>query len=199
MSSFKFQCSSLLLSKLIRVQSKLDNQVYKEMIGQVLWLQLYHQTINYWSRKTAKNPTYNAFYASKLQDYVEEGLLFQNISKSKNYPCWPWSPISSHNTKLAGPCDFLLVLWCRVTYRVCFTFIWYRRFCTLYEREHNFNLSNIWRLSCSLIILELLKYRFYSNVLMLFHPSYMYSADGIKNRRTKILWFYKMHLCMHKI
>ena len=44
-----------------------------------------------------------------------------------------------------------------------------------------------------------LKYRFYSNVLMLFHPSYMYSADGIKNRRNKILWFYKMHLCMHKI
>ena len=41
----------------------------------------------YWSRKTAKKPTYNAFYASKLQDYVEEGLLFQNISKSKNYPC----------------------------------------------------------------------------------------------------------------
>ena len=33
----------------------------------------------YWSRKTAKNPTYNAFYASKLQEYVEQGLLFQNI------------------------------------------------------------------------------------------------------------------------
>ena len=40
MTTFKFQCSSLLLSKLIRVQSKLDNQVYKEMIGQVLWSQL---------------------------------------------------------------------------------------------------------------------------------------------------------------
>ena len=37
--------------------------------------------------KQQKNPTYNAFYASKLQDYVEEELLFQNISKSKNYPC----------------------------------------------------------------------------------------------------------------
>ena len=61
----------------------------------MLWSQL-----PYWSRKTAKNPTYNAFYTSKLQHYVEEGLLFQNISKSKNYPCWPWSPISSHNTKL---------------------------------------------------------------------------------------------------
>ena len=36
MTTLKFQCSSLLLSKLIRVQSKLDNQVYKEMIGQVL-------------------------------------------------------------------------------------------------------------------------------------------------------------------
>ena len=27
---------------------------------------------NIWSRKTAKTPTYNAFYASKLQDYVED-------------------------------------------------------------------------------------------------------------------------------
>ena len=41
MTTFKFQSSSLLLSKLIRVQRKLDNQVYKEMIGQVqLWSQL---------------------------------------------------------------------------------------------------------------------------------------------------------------
>ena len=40
MTTFKFQCSSLLIAKLIRVQSKLDNQVYKEMIGQVLWSQL---------------------------------------------------------------------------------------------------------------------------------------------------------------
>ena len=31
----------------------------------------------YWSRKTAKTTTYNAFYASKLQDYVEKGLLFK--------------------------------------------------------------------------------------------------------------------------
>ena len=30
----------LLLSKVIRVQSKQDNQVYKEMKGQVLWSQL---------------------------------------------------------------------------------------------------------------------------------------------------------------
>ena len=40
MTTFNFQCSSLLLSKLIRVQSKLDNQVDKEMIGQVLRSQL---------------------------------------------------------------------------------------------------------------------------------------------------------------
>ena len=39
MTTLKFQRSSLLLSKLIMVQSKLDNQVYKEMIGQVLWSQ----------------------------------------------------------------------------------------------------------------------------------------------------------------
>ena len=29
-------------------------------------------------KNMAKTPTYNAFYASKLQDYVE-GLLFQNL------------------------------------------------------------------------------------------------------------------------
>ena len=27
------------------------------------------------------------FYASKLQEYVEEGLVFKNIPKYKNYPC----------------------------------------------------------------------------------------------------------------
>ena len=40
MTTLNFNCSSLLLSKRIRVQSKLDNQVYKDMIGQVLWSQL---------------------------------------------------------------------------------------------------------------------------------------------------------------
>ena len=34
--------------------------------------------------KQQNTPTYNSFYASKLQMYVEEGLLFQNISNSKN-------------------------------------------------------------------------------------------------------------------
>ena len=37
----------------------------------------------HWSRKTAKNNTYNAFYASKLQDYIEELMLSQNIPKPK--------------------------------------------------------------------------------------------------------------------
>ena len=39
------------------------------------------------------------FYASKLRDYGE-GLLLQNITKPKNHPCWPRSPIFSHKTKL---------------------------------------------------------------------------------------------------
>ena len=39
----------------------------------------------YWYRKT----TFNAFYDSKLVDYihVEEGLLFQKMSKTKEHPC----------------------------------------------------------------------------------------------------------------
>ena len=41
MTTFNFQYSSLFLSKVIRVQSsKQDNQVYKEVKGQVLWSQL---------------------------------------------------------------------------------------------------------------------------------------------------------------
>ena len=40
MTTLNYQCSNLLLLKLIRVQSKLDNHVNMEMIGQVLWSQL---------------------------------------------------------------------------------------------------------------------------------------------------------------
>ena len=40
MTTFNFQCSSLLLSKVVRVQSKQDNQGYKKMKGNMLWLQL---------------------------------------------------------------------------------------------------------------------------------------------------------------
>ena len=43
---------------------------------------------------------YNEFYASKLQDYVDEGLFFQNIPNPNNHPCQPRSPIFSHSTKL---------------------------------------------------------------------------------------------------
>ena len=55
MTTLKFQCSSLLLLKLIRVQSKLDNQVYKEMIGQVLWSQLPSDRKNIGLEKQQKN------------------------------------------------------------------------------------------------------------------------------------------------
>ena len=55
MTTLKFQWSSLLLSKLIRVQSKLDNQVYKEMIGQVLWSQLPSDRKNIGLEKQQKN------------------------------------------------------------------------------------------------------------------------------------------------
>ena len=41
----------------------------------------------HWCRKTAKTTAYNAFYASKLQEYVEEGLFFQNKPKPKNHTC----------------------------------------------------------------------------------------------------------------
>ena len=69
------------------------------MKGHMLWSQVPLDRKNIGVEKQPKTPTYNAFYASKLQEYVE-GLLFQNISKSKNYPYWLRSPIFSHNTKM---------------------------------------------------------------------------------------------------
>ena len=32
---------------------------------------------------TQQNTTYNACYTSKLQDYIGEGLIFQNLQKSQ--------------------------------------------------------------------------------------------------------------------
>ena len=79
MTTCNFQCNSLILSKVSRVQIKQDNQGCKEMKGPMLWLQLAsdHKNIGLEKRqKPLHTCTYNAFYASKLQDYVEEGLLF---------------------------------------------------------------------------------------------------------------------------
>ena len=41
-------------------------------------------------------------------------IALSEYTKIKHYPCRPRSPIFSQNTKLRL-CDFLLVLWCRVT------------------------------------------------------------------------------------
>ena len=97
MTTLKFQRSSLLFSKVIRIQSKQDNQVYKEMKGKVLWSQLPSDRKNIGLEKELKTRLIMRFM---LQEYVEEGLLFQNIPKYKHYPCWPRSSIFSHNTKL---------------------------------------------------------------------------------------------------
>ena len=81
MTTCNFLCTSLFLSKVVRVQSVQEG--YKEMKGHMLWLQLTSDQ-KYWSRKTAKTTPFNVFYASKLQDHIEEGLLFQNILKPAN-------------------------------------------------------------------------------------------------------------------
>ena len=78
MTTCNFQCTSLLQSKVVGVQSEQCNQGYKEMKGHMQWLQMISDQ-KYWFRKTAKTAANKAFYASKLQDYVEEGLLFLNI------------------------------------------------------------------------------------------------------------------------
>ena len=71
----------MLLLKVIRVQIKQDNQVYKEMKGQVLWSQLPSDRKNIGLEKHQKKPTYNACYASKLHDYVEEGIVLSEYTK----------------------------------------------------------------------------------------------------------------------
>ena len=53
-----FNALAMLLSNLIRVQRKLDNQVYKEMIGQVLWSQLPSDRKNIGLEKQQKKPSY---------------------------------------------------------------------------------------------------------------------------------------------
>ena len=59
------------------------------MIGQVLSWQLPSDRKNTGLEKQQKTLLIMVFYASKLQDYVKKkkGLLFQNVTKSKNYPC----------------------------------------------------------------------------------------------------------------
>ena len=124
MTTSNFQCTSLLLSKIVRVQNKQDNQGYQgnerkhAMIAtnirpEKYWFRrMLAKTTNsfyafklqdyvekYWFRRMLAKTT-NSFYASKLQDYVEEGLLFQNKSKPKTHPCWPKSPVFSHSTIL---------------------------------------------------------------------------------------------------
>ena len=84
--SCNFQYTSLLLSTVVRVQSKQDKQGYKEMKGHML-LQLMSDQKNTGLKKQQKPLLINnALYASKLQNCVE-GLLFQNIPKLKNHPC----------------------------------------------------------------------------------------------------------------
>ena len=77
---------------------------------------------NLWFRKK--------IYYKTQHHYIQCILCFQTLgscrriaiseekrakNKTKNQPCWPKSDIFSFSAKL-GLCDFLLVLWCRVTY-----------------------------------------------------------------------------------
>ena len=84
-----FQCTSLLLSNVVMVQSKQDNQGYKEMKGHLLWLQLTSDQKNIESRQKQQKPlVYHSFYASKLLDYlldfVMQGHNFTNTMHSWN-------------------------------------------------------------------------------------------------------------------
>ena len=72
MTTCNFQGTSLLFSKVVRVQSKQDNQGCRKMIGPMLWLQPTSDWKNIGLEKQQKTllTLYNALYASKLQDYV---------------------------------------------------------------------------------------------------------------------------------
>ena len=77
MTTFNFQCSSLLLSKLIRVQSKLDNQVHKEMIGQVLWSQLPSDYKNIGLEKQQKNLLIMRFILPNFRIMLKKDCSFR--------------------------------------------------------------------------------------------------------------------------
>ena len=81
MTTLKFQRSSLLLSKLIMVQSKLDNQVYKEMIGQVLWSQLPSDRKNIRLEKQQKTLLIMRFMLPNFS-IIEEGLVLGSITQN---------------------------------------------------------------------------------------------------------------------
>ena len=55
MNTFNFQWSSLLFSKVVSVQSKQHNQVYKDMKGHMLWSQLPSDRKNI-GLENSKNP-----------------------------------------------------------------------------------------------------------------------------------------------
>ena len=133
------------------------------MIATTIW------PSKYWSRKTAKNPTYNAFYASKLQEYVEERLLFQNIPKYKNYPCWPSSPIFSHNTKLGYAtfcwfCDTGSHIFCQIYFFSNIYFVQYI-FVQYIFVEYIF-LSNIFFLQYIFVEYIFCRIYFFSNIFL---------------------------------
>ena len=99
MTTCKFQCISLLFSKVVGIKVRKIIKVIRKWkdtcSDRIIGLETQQKILL-------------AFYASKLQDYREEGLLFQNIPKPKNHQCWPRSPIISHSTKLgyATFCSF---------------------------------------------------------------------------------------------
>ena len=66
------------------------------------------QTEKYWFRKNSEKH----FFHSKLQDYIEEGLVFQKISKTKNDP--EHLSIINHGTKKAVPLFFMQVHVCKI-------------------------------------------------------------------------------------
>ena len=78
MTTLNCNCTSLILLKVLRVQCKQDYQCYKEMKGHAM-IATGIRPQKCWSTKTVKTPNYNAFDASNLRDYVQEGMLYQNI------------------------------------------------------------------------------------------------------------------------
>ena len=74
MTTLNFQCSSLLLPKVIRVKSKHDNQVYKEIKGHMLWLQLLSDRKNTGLEKQQKTLLIMRFMLPNFRSMLVEGL-----------------------------------------------------------------------------------------------------------------------------
>ena len=99
MTTFNYQCSSLLFSKVVRVQSKQDNQVYKEMKGYMLWSQLPSDRKNIGLEKQQKTLLIMRFMLPNFRIMQKKDCsfrMYQNLKITHAAPDHPFLAITQN-------------------------------------------------------------------------------------------------------